>query len=239
MTTAPSVGEIAVLQRFPVKSMLGERPDVLEFDRRGVLGDRLWAVRMPDGKHGAGKNTPRFRTTAGLRECSAVYDGDVPVITLSGGRVWRGDDPGVHGALSEELGRPVVLAREGPVSLLDAGPGIVHILSTAAVEYVRKLLPESVVDDRRFRPNILLDVAGGPEPIEESWVGRTIAIGTARFEVVERTERCVMVNHDREGLPRDGRILRALAAANDLRLGVYARVVVPGIARLGDRAELI
>lgn len=237
--TGRGVGEVSALRRFPVKSMLGERPDVLEFDERGVIGDRLWAVRFADGKHGAGKNTPRFRTTAGLRACAAVYDGDVPVITLSDGRLWRGDDPGVHDALSAEFGQPVVLAREDTVSLLDAGPGIVHILSTAAVEYARKLLPESVVDERRFRPNVLVDVEGAPEPVEESWIGRTIAIGTARFEVVERTERCVMVNHDRDGLPRDGRILRALSAANAMCLGIYAKVTAGGQARVGDRAELV
>jgi uncharacterized protein YcbX len=232
------VGDVGALHRVPVKSMLGEDLDSLEFEERGAIGDRLWAVRMADGKHGAGKNTPRFRTTAGLRACSSTYDGDVPCVTLPDGRTWRGDDPGVHEALSAELDRPVVLAKEANVSLLDAGPGLVHILSTAAVDYARKLLPDSVIDERRFRPTLLLTVDGGPEPIEEAWVGRTVAAGSARFEVIERTERCVMVNHDRAGLPRDGRILRALATHNDMRLGVYAKVVVPGTVHVGDRALL-
>jgi len=232
------VGEVIALSRFPVKSMLGERLGSIRLDERGVVGDRLWAVRTPEGKYGAGKSTPRFRSAPGLKELAAEYDSDVPCITFPDGTRWRGDDPGVHAALSTALGKPVQLAREGAVSLLDAGPGFVHLLSTGALEYARKLLLESDVDERRFRPNILLAVGDSADPVEESWVGRTVGIGTARLLVAERTERCVMVNHERAGLPADGRILRALAAANDMRLGVYAKVTTPGTIHLGDRATL-
>lgn len=232
------VGVAAELNRFPVKSMLGERPAELYFDHRGAFGDRLWAVRMPDGKYGAGKNTPRFRTIAGLRECAAEYDGEIPVVTFPDGARWRGDDPDVHAALTKQLSRSVTLQREDGISLLDAGPGLVHILTTGAVGYAASLALGSIIDARRFRPTLLLSVPAGQGPVEESWLGGVLTVGTSAFELVERTERCVMVNHDREGLPRDGRILRALATANDMRLGVYAKVVTPGRVRLGDPAIL-
>jgi len=35
--------------------MLGERCEKVELDSRGVLGDRLWAVRDGEGKLGSGK----------------------------------------------------------------------------------------------------------------------------------------------------------------------------------------
>lgn len=233
-----TVGEVTALARFPVKSMLGEHPAALALDTRGVAGDRAWAVRTPDGKHGAGKNTPRFRAIPGLRRCRAAYEGAVPRITLSDGVDLRGDDPGVHEALTAELGTPVVLAQEEQVSLLDAGPGFVHILTTASVEYARKLLPESEVDEHRFRPNILLSVDGAPDPVEETWLGRTLTIGTARLRVSHPTERCAMVNHARHPHPHDPRVLRALTAANGMNLGVYAEVLTPGEVGAGDRAHL-
>jgi uncharacterized protein YcbX len=235
----PLVGSVALLRRFPVKSMLGEQPGSLEFDERGVTGDRLWAVRYEGGKYGAGKNTPRFRTTGGLRNFSASYAGHTPSIVFPNGKRWFGDAPGIHAALSQELGRPVTLAREDSVSLLDAGPGIVHVLTTAAVEYARKLLPDSVVDERRFRPNVLIRVPDAPGPVEDEWVGKTLLIGSVRLSVVERTERCVMVNHDREGLPYDGRVLKTLMAATGMRFGIYAEVVGPGTVRIGDDARLV
>lgn len=40
-----TIGEVAQLWRYPVKSLGGERLDDVEIGPRGVLGDRLWAVR--------------------------------------------------------------------------------------------------------------------------------------------------------------------------------------------------
>ncbi|MFD9815726.1 MOSC domain-containing protein [Streptomyces sp. NPDC059080] len=234
-----AAGTVSLLQRFPVKSMLGERHTALDIDARGVVGDRLWAVRTPKGKYGAGKSTPRFASTRDLRLFSSRYDGEVPCIAFPGGERWRGDDPGVHEALSKALGKDVTLATEENVPLLDAGPGIVHLVTTASLAHARALLPDSVIDVRRFRPNILLDTAEATGPVEDAWVGRTLAVGEARFEVVERTERCVMVNHDREGLPYDGRILKTFRQSSGMCFGIYAKVIRPGGIRTGDRAALL
>ncbi|WP_246595259.1 MOSC N-terminal beta barrel domain-containing protein [Actinoplanes auranticolor] len=43
--------KVLEIRRYPIKSLLGERPPVAEVDQRGLAGDRLWAVRDPDGKH--------------------------------------------------------------------------------------------------------------------------------------------------------------------------------------------
>jgi hypothetical protein len=42
--------KIVEVRRYPVKSLLGEVIPVAEVDERGLAGDRLWAVRDPDGK---------------------------------------------------------------------------------------------------------------------------------------------------------------------------------------------
>lgn len=90
----------------------------------------------------------------GLLDLVAAYDGDVPLITFPDGRRLRGDDPGVHDALSAHVGRPVTLAREAEVSHCDDGP--VHLVSTAGVAAVAHWLGEPV-DVRRFRPNFVVD----------------------------------------------------------------------------------
>lgn len=64
--------EITALARYPVKSMGGEPCGRLSFDERGVVGDRVWAVRTADGGIGSGKTTRRFRRLVGLLDCSAV-----------------------------------------------------------------------------------------------------------------------------------------------------------------------
>jgi MOSC domain-containing protein YiiM len=70
-------------------------------------------------------------------------------------------------------------------------------------------------------------------------VGRIARIGGAVVvEFVDRTERCVMVNAAQDGLTSAGQVLKAIAAANDLTLGVYARVVRGGTVALGDALRL-
>jgi uncharacterized protein YcbX len=58
--------QLVEIRRYPVKSLLGEVLPSAAVGERGLAGDRLWAVRDPDGKFGSGKNTRRFRRMPGL-----------------------------------------------------------------------------------------------------------------------------------------------------------------------------
>ena len=233
----PPPATVAALWRYPVKSMLGERCQSLALTARGVEGDRLYAIRDADGKFGSGKSTRRFRRIDGLFAFHAVYDGDVPVLAFPDGRRLRGDDGSVHGALSAALGQPVTLAREAAISHMDAGP--VHLLTTASLAWLRSLLPAARLDERRFRPNVLIDVPGA-SPIEREWLGRTVAVGDeVRLVVHDMTERCVMVSLAQSELPGDPAILRTLAQDAGLAFGVYADVVAPGRISVGDRVTVV
>jgi len=229
-------GPIVRLWRYPVKSMLGEVCEALTLDARGVAGDRLYAVRDAGGKFGSGKSTRRFRRIDGLFRFSAAYAGDVPRITFPDGRAMAGDDPRIHAELSGALGQPVTLAREAGVSHLDAGP--VHVLTTASLAWLRERLPSTSIDERRFRPNVLVDVPGAAQA-ERLWVGRTLAIGGVRLKVHEFTERCVMVGMAQSDLADDPRVLRSIADESGLDFGVYAEVVVPGLIARHDRVTLV
>ena len=106
------IGTIAGLWRYPVKSMIGERRESLLLERRGVVGDRLYAVRDEAGKFGSGKTTRRFRLMDGLYRFRAHYDGETPVITFPDGAMFRGDDSAIDARLSDALGISVQLSRE-------------------------------------------------------------------------------------------------------------------------------
>ena len=49
------VATVVELWRYPVKSLLGEMLGEIELERRGVVGDRLYAVTDRAGKLGSGK----------------------------------------------------------------------------------------------------------------------------------------------------------------------------------------
>ena len=67
--------EIVQLRRYPVKSMGGEQFDHVRLDRRGIIGDRWFAVEDADGHFASGKNTRRFRRRDAVFGYSAVTSG--------------------------------------------------------------------------------------------------------------------------------------------------------------------
>jgi uncharacterized protein YcbX len=174
----------------------------------------------------------------GLLGLAARYDGsDVPVIEMADGRVWRGDDPGVHEALSEHVGRPVTLAPESDVSHFDEGP--VHLVTSASLDRLADLRGARV-EVAHTRANLVLETDHEPAFVEDAWVGRRLAVGGGLVLAVRaRMPRCVMVTLPQRGVPGDGGLLQAITDANQGDLGVVADVVVPGEVRLGDEVRLL
>jgi hypothetical protein len=212
--------------------MLGEERAHIDVNERGVEGDRLFAVRDPNGKFGSGKTTRRFRKIDGLFGFSAMYHQDDPSIVFPDGRRMRGSDPNVHTAISDTLGQSVTLVREASIPYLDAGP--LHLLTTASLAWLRALLPDAAVDERRFRPNILVDVPGDTQ-VERLWLGKTVCIGDdVQLRVKDLTERCVMVGLSQADLPDDPRVLRDIGRNAGPYFGVYAEVLIPGRINSGD-----
>lgn len=111
---------VAQLWRFPVKSMGGHQVDQVVIDARGMHADRLWAVR--DVEKAVTASARRLPVLLG---CAARYvtepgdaagPGNVPafVITFPDGRELASDDPAVHDALSELVGREMRLTALPP-----------------------------------------------------------------------------------------------------------------------------
>lgn len=228
----PAAGVIRELWRYPVKSMSGERCDSLRLEARGVQGDRQFAVTTSDGKPGSGKNTRRFRKVDGLLDFTASRSGPSLRIRSPSGEALDGDDADVHLALSEALGQPVTLRREGAASHLDAAP--VHLITSASLRWLESALPDAGISARRFRPNLVIDWPGD-RPVEAAWAGMRISIGNqVKLAVSAATERCGMVALGQGDLPRDARVLRHIVQRAESHFGAYAQVVVPGVVRLDD-----
>lgn len=225
---------VATLWRYPVKSMLGEECSQVELTARGVRGDRQLAIRSADGKFASGKNSRRFRHIEGLFTFRAHLGDDSPEIVFPDGRRLRADDPGIDGALSEALGIPVTLAREGQVSHFDSSP--IHLVGSSSLDWLRGKLPQSRVDARRFRPNITVTT----HQSELSWLGRTLQIGrTVKLRVTAATGRCGMTTAAQAGLPFDPKILRCIAQEAGEEFGVYAEVLQPGTISRGDEVSVV
>lgn len=117
MTT---IGRVAELWRYPVKSLGGERVEDADIGPRGVRADRLWAVR--DLQRDV---TVSARRMPALLKATARYAGPVPpdagpgnapevVITFPDGTELSSSDSGVDAKLSELAGREVRLTALPP-----------------------------------------------------------------------------------------------------------------------------
>jgi uncharacterized protein YcbX len=127
------------------------------------------------------------------------------------------------------------LLRQG--NFFDALP--IHLLTRTTLRTLARLAPESVWDERRFRPNVLVE-ADDPEGYPElGWIGRRLRVGSAVIEVVTGCPRCVMVTQPVEDVPQDHRVMRTLVRETKHTAGIYAGVAAEGEMRVGDEVELL
>jgi uncharacterized protein YcbX len=117
---------------------------------------------------------------------------------------------------------------------------VLHILTTATLDRLRQLYPEGRFEVRRFRPNIVVEAAGGAKGfVEDTWIGQVLGIGReVRVKVTGPCPRCVMTTLPQGDLPQDGGILRTAAKHHGVNVGVYASVVRGGVIRRGDQVSL-
>lgn len=227
---------VAGLWRYPVKSLAGERLRVAAVDRRGVVGDRGWALVGPDGAIAAGKTTRRFRAVPGLLRHRSWLERDTPWIVFADGSVaWAGmpEQPGLADAVAPT---GWTLRREGSTPHHDAGA--IHLVTTATVAALGILCGQRFAVER-LRPNILLRVDGSEPFPEDAWLDRVLVVGDVLLHVVARTTRCAMIEQAQTGVAVRRGLLRIVSRANDACAGVYADVVRPGRVALGDRARVV
>ncbi|WP_202510836.1 MOSC N-terminal beta barrel domain-containing protein [Streptomyces sp. SID5643] len=229
------LGTVERIWRYPIKSTGGERLASADVDERGLAGDRLYAVRDAEGRFGSGKNTRRFRRMPGLLRLRSRYP-QADLLT----EPELLDPAGVPVAdatayLRHYLQRQdVEVAREGAVSHFDQLA--LSVLSTATLDWLRITLAGTPVDERRFRPNLLIRTPPGtPAFVEDQWLGSTVRIGTAVcVTFVRSSERCVMVNESQPGLPHSPFVLKTIARTHAMRLDALGTVTAPGTITAGD-----
>ena len=103
-----SVGRVQSLRRYPVKSMLGEELDRVALDRRGVVGDRAYA--LIDDETQKVVSVKRPKRWGRMFELAAVTRGDTVDVRFPDGTSTPITDVALNGRLSEFLGRAVSVA---------------------------------------------------------------------------------------------------------------------------------
>ncbi|WP_344248482.1 MOSC domain-containing protein [Isoptericola hypogeus] len=222
---------IATIRRYPVKSMGGEALDAVLVDERGLEGDRWFAVEDDDGRFASAKSTRRFRRRDAVLDYAAATSPGGGVVVTGGAGRWEVGDPRLDAALSAATEVAVRVTPESGVPHQDGGG--VSLVGSATLAWCAERWGLDA-DPRRLRVNLV--VATSEPFVEESWVGRDVAVGAAVLRVAERVERCRTVDLDQDGARARGRWLAPLGRERDTCLAVYADVL--GTVRVGDAVSV-
>ncbi len=122
-----------------------------------------------------------------------------------------------------------------PGTYFDCFP--VLIMTTASLTALEAVAGDSIIDVRRFRPNLVIDT-DTTGFVEQSWSGKILTVGEVTFRLTMPCPRCVMTTIGFDDLPRDTKIMRTLVRECQHELGIYAEVVTGGDIRLGDNVHL-
>ena len=259
------IGTIESLWRYPVKSMRGEELEEIFVGYAGVYGDRLFAFKSFASRKGlpflTGREQrrmilyrPRFRNREkaarpiNLEEAAELSPMVNPVsadpddlmidVETPDGKVFAIDDPRLieHLQANTTQKQDLTLHRSEK-AITDCCP-----LSLISLQSARKLGDESgaLVDKRRFRANVYLDLASGIAFAEDQLVGQSLGIGSKVIvQVVARDTRCMMITLDPETAEKTPALLKAVAQAHQGMAGIYAAVLSEGMIRKGDPVEVI
>ena len=258
------IGKVESLWRYPVKGMRGEELNEAFIGFAGVYGDRLFAFRSSERPKGfpylTGREQmkmllyrPRFRhpdkaaMPPNLIEAEDIAPGLNPVfadpadlaveVETPSGKVLSIDDPALARMLNERR-------KENPLTLLRSERAMTDCrpVSLFSIQTARRLGEELGIDldKRRFRANILMDLASAAGFAEDEFVGRTLRIGAKTVvSVLERDPRCAMITIDPDTAERNPDILGKVTKAHDGKAGVYGAVLIEGLVRVGDDIDAL
>jgi uncharacterized protein YcbX len=259
------IGQVESLWRYPVKSMRGEALPEIFAGFSGVYGDRLFAFKSstaPAGfpyltgreRHEMLLYRPRFRhpeeaaKPTSLAEAEGLSpllnpvvadpDGLALDVETPRGEVLAIDDPALLQLLGEgfDNGHSLSLLRSER-AMTDCRPISLFSLQTA-----RQLGEEvgTILDKRRFRANVYLDLGTAKGFSEDELVGHTLRIGAkVVLSVVERDRRCKMITLEPDTAEPNPGILRKVTHEHDRTAGIYGAVLAEGMIRVSDPVEVL
>jgi uncharacterized protein YcbX len=241
------IGHVEALFRYPVKSMAGERLEVVNLGWHGLDGDRRLAFRRMNVDDRSGfpwltaSKLPDLLLFAPQRReddaCEESTPGDLHLPTHI-----RTPDGKVMPVFGEELATEVGRRYGAPVEMMQLKHGIfddacISVIASDTVREIGRLSGRSP-DVRRFRPNVVVRLLR-PVPFQEDeWLGGMLSFGegddAAAIAVTMRDVRCSMVNLGPDTASPAPEVLKAVVRANQNNAGIYGAVTRIGRLAVGQ-----
>jgi uncharacterized protein len=233
-----SIGKVARLRRYPVKSMMGEDLQTAVLEPYGVVGDRVYAFVMDNAPN------PKFpwMTAREVEEMllyspTSLSDFGVEVQSPDGSKFPITHIP-FEKLIEEKSGRQISLIHRQS-GCHDSKP-----VSILGLQTIKKLSSEMGAEDlaqERFRANIYGDWDSGEPFLEDTLLDRELSIGKnqVRLKIVKKDSRCVIPTLDPVTAISNPLVLETIKSRHNGCFGVYAEVVYPGTIKLGDSISVV
>lgn len=232
------IGVLQSIYRYPVKSMRGEELTTAIVTENGIYGDRVYAFLDESNRTGVPWLTARqfpflILYSARLAERPESRD-DVKVFTPEGTE-FDISDRQLLDDLRKKSGR-VLHLKYSKKGYFDSKR--VSIFGLSTIEQLGREVGTEL-DRRRFRANFYVDWANKEPYLEDSLVDREINIGDARFHILKRISRCVIITLDPKDAAPKTELLKCVVKAHNGCAGVYAEVAKAGRVNAGDSVTLL
>jgi uncharacterized protein YcbX len=264
----PAMPRVARLSIAPVRGLGLRHPDSIDVVDGGVLEDRRFYLVDEHGRlvdrliasglvQVAAETDPEATWLRLIFPDGRVVEGDVtldePVATEMYGRLAIGHVVGGPwaAALTPYAHRPILLVRCDKPGGTRIRPGeanvrnAVSLVSDGSLRELARQLGVEAVDGRRFR--MLVEVEGAGAHEEDTWIGGSVAIGSAVLSITKPDARCAITTQHPDTGERDLDTLRTLIRYRGFRagdpekkidFGVLGEVLVPGTIRIGDVVDV-
>lgn len=253
------VGTVQSIWQYAVKSMNGVKLDKAEFTDGGIPGDRSYAlIDQSNQKVASAKFPKKWAKLLELNSAFVTQPSQsdqLPAVRITSacGLDILSTDKNADELLSDYVGRAVKLTSSRPTSvslerldpletdeiLLDIGDLMLknkfsdyadtHLLTTASLQQLSSLSPDIQFDERRFRPNLVIETASGITGfVENDWVGKTVFVGdSVRFKITDPTPRCSIPTLSNGAFPKDPKVLKTIVDHNMLEVPLLENKLLP------------
>ena len=240
--------QILSITRYPIKGFAGEAlQNTLVRSLKTLPGDRQHALQYVDRIPPSSKGwRPKkyFLQSVQTNLCSEIHiewNSDIVHFNYRGNpfkiprtALANGSLPQWIASLALELGEFTLETLE--TGFTDERDAYVSLVNRSTVSAIAEATGTSDHPER-YRGNLLVD---GVRPFDElNWVGQTLQIGTATFEVVEPIGRCKATECDWHGSRTEGFLDRLDQQLDTDICGLFLRAVGDGEIKITDQLRVL
>ena len=240
--------QILSITRYPIKGFAGEAlQNTLVRSLKTLPGDRQHALQYVDRIPPSSKGwRPKkyFLQSVQTNLCSEIHiewNSDIVHFNYRGNpfkiprtALANGSLPQWIASLAPELGEFTLETLE--TGFTDERDAYVSLVNRSTVSAIAEATGTSDHPER-YRGNLLVD---GVRPFDElNWVGQTLQIGTATFEVVEPIVRCKATECDWHGSRTEGFLDRLDQQLDTDICGLFLRAFGDGEIKITDQLRVL